>query len=88
MQESIDVTSPENKKEYILDSFGTISQNGEPLTAGAGSMTMVDDDDEIMRAQVRGPVYENGSQEAVEIAIKQSPGTNLINKTLIKVQLN
>ena len=51
-------------------------------------MTMVDDDDEIMRAQVRGPVYENGSQEAVEIAIKQSPGTNLINKTLIKVQLN
>ena len=59
------------------------------MTAGLGSVVnMIDDDDEIMKAQdVRGPVYEPGTQEALEIAIK-SPGTKLINNTLIKVQLN
>lgn len=52
--ESIEVPI-EHKKEYILDSFGTVSNNGEPVTAGP-RMT---DDDEIMN-----------TAEAVEIAIK------------------
>ena len=63
-----------------------MSQNGEAIMAGTGSVVnMVDDDDEIMNAtDVRGPVYEAGTKESVEIAIK-SPGSKLINNTLIKV---
>lgn len=62
-RQSNDNASPENKKEYILDSFGTVSQNGEAMTANLGSVVnMIDDDDEIMKAQdVRGPVYEPGT---------------------------
>lgn len=44
IEESIDIPT-ENKKEYILDSFGTISNNGEPTTG-----LKITDDDEIMGA--------------------------------------